>query len=217
MSTLGDLKAQIADDLARSDLGSQIGAAITSAIRHFGVQRFPFNETRTTTFDTVAGQSVYDAGDIGELFFAIDAMYVTDSGGTVFPMGPPEDPLDLQWLLGTGAASGRPTRYGRYAASIMLYPEPDDVYTITPMGHIFIEPPTTDDEITDWTFLTVASELIRHRALWDLYANTIKSTDKAITQGGPNGEGGLTGVSLSSLRTWTNRQQATGSLSRTSF
>ncbi len=221
--TLGNLKAQIADDLARSDLGSQIAAAINTAIWHFNTQRFFFNESRTT-FDTVAGQSAYTQSDIGVIFFTIDAMFVTDSSGSVFPMSP-EDPIDLQWLLGSGAASGKPTRYGRYgqdttyfAQGLTLYPVPDDVYTITPMGHLIVDPPTDDtDGSNAWVHYDVIYNLIRHRAEWDLYASTIKSTDKAITQGGPNGEGGLTGVSLAAARTWTNRQTATGQLMRTSF
>src|SRR6188768_957361 len=113
--TLGGLKAQIADDLARSDLTQQIEDAIYNAIMQRKVKRFYFNETRTATFVTVAAQSEYASSDDADipLFLELDEVFVTDSSGSVVPIEP-EDPARLTWLLGNGAASGRPYCYAYF-------------------------------------------------------------------------------------------------------
>ena len=179
-ATLTDLKATIADDLARPDLATQIAAAITEAITHYATTRFYFNETRTTTFDTVAAQSTYDVDDDANipLWLEIDQMYVTDSGGSVFPLGQQSDIVDLQWLLGNGAASGRPHSWAYYDQSFVFYPIPDDVYTITPIGHIEIAEPASDSEASN-KWMTEAYELIRCRAKAYLFAHVIHQAEEA--------------------------------------
>lgn len=210
--TLDGLAAQIADDLARSDLSTQIGDAILTAIKNRKSKRFYFNETRTTTFVTVAGQSNYASGDDTDipLFLEIDEMFLTDSSGNVFPLGEQDDPGELQWLLGNGASTGRPFRWAYYDSSFVLYPIPDGVYTITPMGHIEVAPPAGDTAGNVW--MTEAFELLRCDAKAYLYTHTIKNApDKAAAmvdaaQGAKN-----------TLNSATNRRVATGNIERTSF
>ena len=98
MSTLTALKATIADDLARSDMGSQIAAAITAAITHYKTTRFYFNETRGSTFTTVASQSRYTSADDADipLWFDLDDVFVND--GTREICLSRYDPVEMEYL-----------------------------------------------------------------------------------------------------------------------
>ncbi len=209
--TLAGLKAQIADDLARSDLSTQIGDAIENAIKQRKVRRFYFNETRSTTFATVANQSEYASSDDTDipLFLEIDQVFVTDSGGSVFPIEQ-EDVAELTWLLGNGAATGRPHCYGYYDRKFVLYPIPDDVYTITPMGHIEVAAPASDAEANN-VWMTEAFEMLRSDAKAYLYAHTIKDSEQASVS-----VDAATGAK-NTLMSATNRRVATGNIERTNF
>src|SRR5690606_8798839 len=84
MTTLAIMKARIANELGqRTDLDSEIATAINAAIAAYQATRFHFNEGRTVTFTTVAGQEFYDADDAANLakLWTIDYMvyYVGDT------------------------------------------------------------------------------------------------------------------------------------------
>ncbi len=61
---MGDLEAQIADDLARGDLTTQIRAAIQSAIRAYETDRFWFNEVRDSTVTLSTSAAVIDFDEL---------------------------------------------------------------------------------------------------------------------------------------------------------
>jgi hypothetical protein len=162
MSTLGALKAEIADDLLRSDLSTQIASEISNAIRYFQNKRFYFNETRGETFVTVAAQAVYSSTDDTAIpdFIEIDQITVTDGTSTW--------ELDLltpkEWEIATALATGsRPTGYAYFNQSLMLYPTPDAAYTVRMIGHIKKTAPSTDEESGN-VWMTEAYQLLRYRA-----------------------------------------------------
>src|SRR5690554_3146306 len=63
MTTFATIRTQIADEINRTDLNSQINLAINDAIDHYNKQfEFWFNQT-TDTFDTVANQVSYGSAD----------------------------------------------------------------------------------------------------------------------------------------------------------
>lgn len=161
MSTLGALKAEIADDLLRSDLSTQIASEISNAIRYFQNKRFYFNETRGETFATVAAQAVYSSSDDAAIpeFIEIDQITVTDGASTW--------ELDIltpkEWEIETSLAkSNRPVGYAYFNQSLMLYPTPDDAYTVRMIGHIKKAAPATDGE-TGNVWMTEAYQLLRYR------------------------------------------------------
>jgi hypothetical protein len=210
--TLDGLAAVIADDLARSDLSGQILIAIETAINNLKVKRFWFNETRTTTFSTVANQSKYATADDSDipLFIEVDGMFLTDSTGNVFPLGEQSDIADLQWLLGNGAATGRPYNWAYYDQAFVLYPIPDAVYTMTPMGHIEIPYPTSGSDATNM-WMMEAFELVRCEAKAYLATHVTKNMDDAQTAV-------AAGMSArNTLNSATNRRLATGTVTRTDF
>ncbi|MEP0150007.1 hypothetical protein [Roseibium sp.] len=164
MSTLATLKADIADDLARSDLTSAIASEISRAIKFYQPQRFWFNETRDLTFDTVADQPRYAGADDADipLFYALDGMFVTD-GTSEYEL----DTVDVrafEVLSGSSSTSSRPYAYCRFNVGFGLYPTPDAAYTIRPMGHYKLAGPASDDEANN-AWMVEAYDLIRRRAL----------------------------------------------------
>lgn len=220
MTTLATMKARIADDLARPDLTTQIATAIESAIEHFRTTRFYFNETRATTFATVASQDIYTSSDEANipLFFAIDEVFLTVSNQN--RRLKQEDPQYLEWLADAAGTSGEPYRWAWFNESIRLYPIPDSTsYTIRPVGAIEKASPASDGE-TDNVWMTDGYALILTRAKWELYLNVIKNYDDAIAMGGQpfeEGEGGAVGTALTRLRKATSRRTSTGRIVATHF
>ncbi len=210
MTTKSLLITRIADDLARADLTSQIGNAIDDAITHYQVQRFFFNETRLATFVTVAAQSTYTSSDDADvpLFIELDAVMLND--GTNNRELEHISPAEIEWLLDSAASSGRPNRYSYYEESFRLYPVPDIVYTIRPIGLISKAGPATDDEAGN-VWMTKAFELIRSRAKLLLAGHVIIDPELA----------GMMSVAeqqaYDKLRRQTSKKQSGGTIEATCF
>jgi len=71
MTTLTLLKAEIADDLDRTDLTSAIASEITRAITYYQDTRFYFNETRDCVIATAADQRLYADEDVEGIVYRI--------------------------------------------------------------------------------------------------------------------------------------------------
>lgn len=217
MSTLGALKSRIADDIARSDLATQIGEAITDAITYYSEARFFFNETRSSTFATVADQSTYSVVDDADipLWLDLEEVWLTDSSGEAYNLRR-VDWAGIEGILDNSAASGRPYSYAYGESSFRLYPIPDAVYTVRPIGVIEKAAPAGDDE-TGNVWMTKAFELIRCRAKWYLYGHVIRDYQHAQAMGGVDGDGGATGAAMGSLRSATAKRVASGRITPTQF
>lgn len=211
MTTLGTLKSQIADDLARGDLTTQIAAAINSAIDFYKEERFFINETRDATFVTVADQTTYDVDDDADipLFIKIDAMFVEDSDSQRFELDR-IDPVEMEMLLNDGAATGRPVSWSYFNQAFSFYPIPDAVYTVRPMGQIEVAAPAADDT-TGNVWMTRGFELLRCTAKAYLYAHTIKNLQMAGVMGAAEGR------ARDNLRRETSKRRASGQIVATQF
>jgi len=209
MTTLATLKAQIADDLARGDLTSQIAAAITQAIDFYKEERLFWMDNRTETFATVAAQSAYTDAVIARMI-KIDGVILTDSGGIKY--GPLErlDQRVMERLLDASAASGRPDAWSLYNDTLFLHPIPDAVYTALPMGQIDVAAPASDVEAGN-PWMTKGFELLRCAAKGYLFLHTVKDADQAIAMAaGAERE-------LAKLRRDTSKRTATGRIVATQF
>lgn len=210
--TLAGLKSKIADDLARSDLSTQIDDAVETSIKFFQKRRFWFNETRTATFATVANQSAYSSSDDADipLFLDLDAVFLADSSDNRFELDRIEAE-DMHELLGNGAGTGQPVFYAYFDKKFLLYPIPDAAYTITPMGHIEVAAPASDDE-ADNVWMVEGFEMIRSHAKAYLYTHVIKNApDKVAAMID------ATSSAKGSLDEATSRRKATGRICPTSF
>lgn len=210
MSTLALLKAEIADDLARSDLTSQIASAISSAIAFYKPGRFFFNETRDATFATVADQSRYTSDDDADipLFLKLDGVFLEDDGQSYWLHR--NEPVELESLLDGNATGGRPVSYAYFNRSFWLYPVPDGVYTVRPIGQIEKAAPASDAE-TGNVWMTNAYELIRCRAKRYLFQHIIKDPAQASMMGA------FESKALASLMVGTTQRVASGMIRKTEF
>jgi hypothetical protein len=213
MTTLATLKSQIADDLARDDLTSQIAAAITQAIDFYKEERLFWMDTRAETFDTVADQSAYDVDDDAAipLFIKIDAMMLQDSDGTEYgPLDRVDDQAVMEQLLDESASTGRPDAWSYYNDTFYFHPIPDDAYTVRPMGQIEVAAPSTDGEIEN-RWMTKGYELIRCAAKGYIFLHTVKDPNQALAMEAAAGR------ELSKLRRDTSKRTATGHIRPTQF
>lgn len=210
VATLADLKARIADDLTRTDITSQIAAAITDAITHYQDTRFYFNETRNSTFYTVASQQIYDVADLADIpkFTTIDGIFVTVSG-RVCELSR-DAPRDIEIVSDSSVMVGQPWTYSYFDQSLRLYPVPDQAYLVRMQGHIRKDAPASDiDEGNVW--MNEAFELIRCLAKKYLAAHVLKDPD--LFQMMEDREGAALGRLVSS----TSKRIATGRIRPTQF
>lgn len=178
MTTLALLKSEIADDLDRTDLTTQIASEINKAIRHYQRTRFYFNETRDETFATVADQKVYTKVDSAIIpkFIEIDQICVMD--GTQPNDLDEINPKEWEMLTASGDSTGKPCSWTYFNTSFGFYPIPDQAYTVRPIGHIMKDAPADDNE-ADNVWMTEAFDLIRARACAMLAARKLRDVNLA--------------------------------------
>lgn len=211
MTTRGDLKTEILDDMERSSAadGVRVLAAISSAIKHYQPKRLFFNESRDVTFATTQGTWVYAFGsDIATEFYKIDMAAREGSDGNW--------PLDLadyraiEVMNGGSALQGVPSDWAYIDRQIVLSPIPDAAYTIRLTGHIKYPEPQADGE-TGNAWFTEAYELIRCRAKAYLYAHVYPDAQMATVMRAAEME------ALNSLLSATDDRVAPGYLTATEF
>lgn len=180
MSTLAELKADIAGDFMRSDLDSAIASAISRAIRHYQAEHFYFNETRDKTFSCVVGQIWYTGDDDADipLFTDIDMLHITINNNRYRMKHYPIDRFEI--LTDGNATNGQPYIYTYYNQSIGLYTPPDNTYTIRIIGAYKAPEPATDAEANN-VWMTEAYNLIRDRARADVALRKVRDTGVANT------------------------------------
>lgn len=177
--TLGDLVAEIEDDIARADLTAQVRTAIARAIRHHQAERLGFNE-RTLSFVTVPGADVYGRGDLATIpdLYAVDTLVLIEAD-TIYPLARvPEAAIERQQNLSTGA---RPCRFSFFDRSLRLDPVPDAEYVLRVTGHVCIPAPQADDDTSPW--VNEASSLIAAWAKRHLAMNALRDPVLAAAQG----------------------------------
>lgn len=179
MGTLTIMKARIADELARTDLTSQIAYAITDAIAAYEDERFHFNETRALTFPTVANQEFYDSDDAASIATIQKIDYVMVYVGDIPHTLTYERPEDMEALSVSGTQSGTPWSYTWYGNQLRLYPVPDQAYTIRIGASVKIAAPATDGEASN-PWMTHAERLIRSRAKNELALHVLFDDDLAM-------------------------------------
>lgn len=180
MTTQTVMKARIADELARSDITSQIAYAISDAIGAYENERFHFNESRALTFTTVADQEFYGTSDSANIGKVQKIDYVKVYVGTQPYDLRYERPSDMESMSVSGSQIGTPWAYTWYGNQIRLYPVPDQAYTVRIGASYKVAAPATDGE-ADNPWMTHAERLIRSRAKLELALHVLKDTELAAT------------------------------------
>lgn len=179
MTTLSLMKARISDDLARSDLTSQIASAISTAIAFYQDERFTFNESRTVTFSTVASQEFYTSADNANIPTLQSIDYVIVYIGSMPWELKRRTPIDLEILNQNGTMQGQPWNYAYYARSLRLGPVPDAVYSMRIGARITYAEPASDSE-TGNAWMIEAEAMIRSRAKYELYLHVLRNKAEAM-------------------------------------
>jgi hypothetical protein len=207
MSTFSEMVSEIADDLGRTDLTSQIKEAINRAIKHYEKERFYFNET-TNTLTTLANQQAYGTADgLPSTIKEIDVIKLTLSATNK----PELEKRSYHYIQSMDIAnlSSQPTDYAWYQSKLYLYPIPDSVYTLTISHQKSYTALSADSDENDWT--TEAEDLIEAHAKWWLYKKKILDKEKADEAVEDEQ------IALAALREKSRKLMSIGRLTPTSF
>lgn len=183
------MKADIADQLARPDLTSQIAAAITTAIDIYQSERFEFSESRSLLFTTAQAQEFYGPTTSPVAVPNVDTIMGFDYvvlylGGTGGGTGA------IPWLMNrvthkeiellnqNGLVQGQPYNWDYYNLQLRLGPIPDTAYTIRIAAHNAVAPPP-DDVTAGNPWMVQAERLIRSRAKYELLLHVIRDFEEA--------------------------------------
>lgn len=149
---------RIASELRRSNLNTEIKAAINDAIFEGSSQRFYFNEMRGLSFPTVVGQESY--ADLG--ITEIDSMYYL-IGATRYDVWPRNN-NDMNMIVQGNNIGGQLEIYSRYGLNLRLYPLPGTIQTIYLDGYGRMTPyPLVNDADTN-TWMVDGEKYIRNLA-----------------------------------------------------
>jgi hypothetical protein len=207
MTTLTAMITEIEDDLERSDTAA-IRTKILGAIRIIQKERFFFNESRDTTFNTVAGTQDYSAAIVGAEFYEIDGVYIT-YGSSILDV----DPVDyrvIELLRDATNTASVPTKYAYIDGLLCFYPEPDAAYSVRVTGHLKKDAPATDGE-ADNVWMTDGYDLIKARAMAKLFAERYRDVAGAAIAKTIESD------ARSALNGETNSKTGTGTVRSTKF
>lgn len=217
MATLSDMKARIADEIARTDLTAQIALAINTAISEYAKERFRFSDTdpaSPATFVTVADRFVYDAADNPAISSMMGIDYLAAQiGGMLQPLTPvrPEDARIYNQL---GTMHGQPMWYAYEGNKLLLSPTPDQAYTMTFNVFRSVAAPADDAE-EDNPWMNEGELLIRCRAKFEIATHLTRNKEMASAMS-PDPPG-ATYRAWKSLKAGTNRAVGTGRIRPVQF
>jgi hypothetical protein len=169
-----DMQTAIADELARSDLSTEIKREINNAITFYGNKAFWFNEATMASITTVQGQRYYP---LPTNFAAVLDVLSTLGNYTYRMEARTEQYLDqIDW--GNSFWSGYPTDYSFWNGQLRLFPPPQGGLPVQVKGTAILAPqPLVNDADTN-AWLTSAEELIRTRATRQLYGRYIRDPEQ---------------------------------------
>ena len=199
--TYGELKAQLASDLRRSNLTIEIAQAILDAIQDHETERFYWNETEIYTLSTVAGTDTYAITPQAPIqeFVKID-MVRAQVGNTWYTLcRQTADDMEISYSV---SSSGQPYDWSIHGNELRLFPLPNAVFPIKIFGHYRIVPLAVDTDSNAWT--NAGKNLIRYSALKRLYLYPIRDRDQVqMAEGAEQRE-------LDYLRRETDRRTRSG-------
>lgn len=150
--TLGEVKAIVQAEGYGNDTSSQQTLMARSVLRRLvGMRRWPFLESVTTTFQaTLANTGNIDISALGR---GIQLDSVRIEQGTDY-----RGDADMEWLSDVDIrnlrhvdrTTGYPTKWGRSADSLLVWPLPDGTYPLTIAWYGLTTLPAADGDIVQW-------------------------------------------------------------------
>ena len=192
MPTLGDLKAQIASDLRRSNLSAEIAAAIPDAIRDHDAERFWWNEAYPIPYTLVVSPGGGQAGTglpgnaaaQGDLYFLspqdkVQEFVRIDMVRAQIPVVwytvKATDWTELEFFYST-LSNGQPSWWAYRDGYLRIYPLPSQNYNLRLFGQVRLVPLQNDADSNVWT--NQGFNLIRYTVLKRLYSYPIRDAQQ---------------------------------------
>lgn len=202
MATLADLKAQIADDLGRDDLTSQIADAVRDAVRTYENERFWFDEQYRASATLSASAFSIAMTALPYTFLSIDRLRLRLSGGTDSEL----QRRNYADLMASQDARlyAQPAWWCVYNNAIQFDTAPTANTTIILDGVVRQTTASANTDTSVWFDDPTVSQLIRNAAKFSLYANIIKDGDQAAASKS------MAELALRSIRDKTSRRLTTG-------
>lgn len=171
MSTYGTMRDRIASELGdRTDLNTQILAAIQSAIKFYENKPFWFNEDEyeTTTVDGTASYTLPDD-------FIEEESVTCEHDGDQWDLNRiPQPKMRLLELT----SEGEPSVYSIYREELKLYPTPNGEFTLT-MCYLKSLDAISDAADTN-AWMVEGEELIRMHAKQDVRVNVLNLPENDV-------------------------------------
>jgi|SRR5215813_4989601 len=172
--TYGDLQAQIALDLRRSNLTAEIKTAILDAIADHDGERFWFNELSQYTMVVTADDTTLVPQAPIQEFIKIDMIRARPNAasGTWYTLiGEESEEIDV---LRSQPSSGQPARWALLGNVLQIWPTPiTGGHALKIFGHYRLTPLVNDTDQNYWTNSSVKN-LIRYTALKRLFVTPIR-------------------------------------------
>jgi len=169
-----DMQAAIAAELARTDLTTEIQREINNAIAFYGNKAFWFNEATMATITTVQGQRYYPL----PVNFASVLDVLATLGNYTYRLEPRTEQYLDQVDWGNDFWSGYPTDYSLWNGQIRLFPPPQGGLPVQVKGTAILSPQPLVEGTDSNAWLTSAEELIRTRAVRQLYGRHIRDPEQ---------------------------------------
>ena len=179
MATRSTIEAQIADDLARSDLSTQITNAVDAAIRAYRFERLGFNEAYRVTATASVSANYLALSDISVRFRKIDRVRLLRDSGDYLDLYR----RDYDWIMSRqdDRVLSMPIEYAVYNNTIHFDTIANDTYTLAIDGVKELGTGATASfsagDASAW--FNEARELVRHRAKREVYAHVLKDMELA--------------------------------------
>lgn len=179
MTSRSDIEAQIADDLARSDLSTQITNGVNAAIRAYRFERLGFNEAYRVTATASISVDFLALSDVSVRFRKIDRLRLIRDAGDYLDLYR----RDYDWIMSRQdpRVLSMPIEYAVYNNTIQFDCIADQTYTLLLDGVKELGTGTTASfsagDASAW--FNDARELVRHRAKREVYAHVLKDMELA--------------------------------------
>jgi hypothetical protein len=210
MTSRSDIEAQIADDLARSDLASQITAAVNTAIRSYRFERLGFNEAYKVTATLSTSADTMTLASLSVRFRKLDRVRIVRAAGDYLDLYH----RDYDWIMSRQDVRVvcQPVEYAVYNNAIHFDSMADQNYALLMDGLKELGNASASYSAGDTSaWFNDARELIRHRAKREVYANVLKDMELAAAAGAAEKE------ALRILKAELGEQISTGFIRPTEF
>lgn len=185
MSTYGTMQDRIADELARSDLTTQIQYAIKDAVKAYEGDAFWFNQMYRVTATLSLSAATLSLSSFTYPPLKIDTLRIVDS--TYEYIGRPMPYAEVAAATDSvNDTVSRPFSYAVYGESIIFDAYADANYAVVIDGLRKYDTLSATADSNVWT--TDAERLIRFRAKRELYAHVIQDDTRAAAMGAAEAE-----------------------------